>query len=62
MTFGDKLTTSGVEDGKPLQHVLDVGTGTGIWAIEYGETSLSSTNLAQLNIMPVKVDLLTTHQ
>lgn len=37
MTFGDKLTTYELGDKKAIQQVLDVGTGTGIWAIEFGE-------------------------
>ena len=35
MTFGNKLFTSSINATK-VQRVLDVGTGTGIWAIDYG--------------------------
>jgi methylase of polypeptide subunit release factors len=37
MTFGDRLSTYEPEEKKDLHNVLDIGTGTGIWAIEYGE-------------------------
>ncbi|KIV88712.1 hypothetical protein PV10_08370 [Exophiala mesophila] len=37
LTFGDRLTTVNFEEGKELQRVLDVGTGTGIWAIEFAD-------------------------
>ncbi|OCT52774.1 hypothetical protein CLCR_10205 [Cladophialophora carrionii] len=36
MTFGDRLTTYEPEQSKDIHNVLDIGTGTGIWAIEYG--------------------------
>jgi methylase of polypeptide subunit release factors len=37
MTFGDRLSTYEPEEKKNLHNVLDIGTGTGIWAIEYGK-------------------------
>ncbi|OAL18207.1 hypothetical protein AYO22_10785 [Fonsecaea multimorphosa] len=37
MTFSDKLSTCGVEKKRDLHHVLDVGTGTGIWSVEFGD-------------------------
>jgi ubiquinone/menaquinone biosynthesis C-methylase UbiE len=40
LTFGGKLFTSPIPKEKPLSRVLDVGTGTGIWAIDFGEPSV----------------------
>ena len=41
---------------KEPQEVLDIGTGTGIWAIEFGprhlHSSLSITNILQANRHP----------
>ncbi len=38
LTFENKLYLSPAgRDGKPLHRVLDVGTGTGIWAIDLGD-------------------------
>lgn len=37
LTFGDRLTTVNLDNEKEIHRVLDVGTGTGIWAIEFGE-------------------------
>jgi methylase of polypeptide subunit release factors len=42
MTFGDRLTTYEPEKKAAVHNVLDIGTGTGIWAIEYGESAMSS--------------------
>lgn len=39
LTLDFKLYLSPIADD--LQNVLDVGTGTGIWAIEFGTVSLS---------------------
>jgi ubiquinone/menaquinone biosynthesis C-methylase UbiE len=38
--FGNKLALAPVDD-IPLRNVLDIATGTGIWAIEFGIFSLS---------------------
>lgn len=35
MTFENKLSLVPLED-KQLHNVLDIGTGTGIWAIDFG--------------------------
>lgn len=35
MTLGDKLFLAPVT--KNLRHCLDIGTGTGIWAVDFGE-------------------------
>ncbi|KAJ9616935.1 hypothetical protein H2200_000655 [Cladophialophora chaetospira] len=37
MTFGDRLATHEPEKKKAIHNVLDIGTGTGIWSIEYGD-------------------------
>ncbi|OAP61884.1 hypothetical protein AYL99_04087 [Fonsecaea erecta] len=37
MTFNDRLSTCGVEKRRELHHVLDIGTGTGIWSVEFGD-------------------------
>jgi methylase of polypeptide subunit release factors len=34
LTLDDKLYLSPIKDN--VQNVLDIGTGTGIWAIEFG--------------------------
>ena len=39
VTLGDKLCLSPLSDG--AKRVLDLGTGSGIWSIEYGECPLS---------------------
>lgn len=37
MTFDGALHVCAAgKDGKPLQRVLDAGTGTGIWAMDFG--------------------------
>jgi len=38
MTLGRKLCLSPV--GENPQHVLDIGTGTGLWAMDFGSISL----------------------
>jgi hypothetical protein len=40
MTFDGNLFLSQFEEGR-VQRVLDVGTGTGVWAIDYGICSLA---------------------
>ncbi|KAE8454620.1 hypothetical protein EG329_000243 [Mollisiaceae sp. DMI_Dod_QoI] len=37
LTFGGKLFTTPIPKGKALNRVLDVGTGTGIWAIDFAD-------------------------
>lgn len=36
LTFGGKLTNCDIKNQNGSHRALDVGTGTGIWAIEYG--------------------------
>lgn len=40
MTFGDRLAVYEPDKKKAVHNVLDIGTGTGIWSIEYGERHL----------------------
>lgn len=37
LTFGGKLFTAPIPENKRLHHVLDIGTGTGIWAIDFAD-------------------------
>ena len=41
LTLNDKLFLAPIES-KHLQHVLDMGCGTGIWTINFGKTFLQS--------------------
>ncbi|KIW98998.1 uncharacterized protein Z519_00661 [Cladophialophora bantiana CBS 173.52] len=52
MTFGDRLSTCGVEDRRDLHYVLDVGTGTGIWSIEYVDRE----KVLGVDVSPVQPD------
>ncbi len=45
MTFDGKLYTANIPKGKVLHRVLDVGTGTGIWAIDFADAHPESTVL-----------------
>jgi methylase of polypeptide subunit release factors len=42
LTFGEKLFTCPAGSDKKLGRVLDAGTGTGIWAIDFGMYYTSS--------------------
>lgn len=37
LTFGDKLIIAPIPKEQVLHRVLDVGTGTGIWAIDFAD-------------------------
>lgn len=41
MLYDKRLFLTEFEDPKTVQRVLDVGTGTGIWAIDYGILQIS---------------------
>ena len=38
------------KDGKPLRRVLDVGTGTGIWSLDFGETGQATLSTMGYNV------------
>jgi len=40
LTYGGKLLTCPIDPNFQIHRVLDIGTGTGIWAIDYGEEFL----------------------
>ena len=43
LTFGGKLNIAPIEEIKGgIRNVLDIGTGTGIWAIDFGAKPLLS--------------------
>lgn len=39
MTFRGKLYICPAGQDKPLRRVLDIGTGTGIWAMDFGKST-----------------------
>lgn len=41
LTWGDQLATIDFDKSGGVHRVLDVGTGTGIWAIEWGNSPVS---------------------
>ena len=47
LTLDGKLNLAPISNP---QYVLDIGTGTGIWAIEYGETQIPKTRPVAANI------------
>ncbi|KAH6708972.1 S-adenosyl-L-methionine-dependent methyltransferase [Leptodontidium sp. MPI-SDFR-AT-0119] len=51
LTFDGKLFTSPIE--KPLHRVLDVGTGTGIWAIDFADEHPESEIIA-IDLSPIQ--------
>jgi hypothetical protein len=53
LTFGGKLFTAPVGDNKKFHNVLDVGTGTGIWAIDFGDEH-PETSVLGIDLSPSK--------
>jgi hypothetical protein len=41
LTYNGKLNLCPFEKDMPIHRVLDIGTGTGIWAIDYGGLFIS---------------------
>tara|TARA_R110002060_G_scaffold40370_4_gene51701 strand:+ start:553 stop:759 length:207 start_codon:yes stop_codon:yes gene_type:complete len=40
LSFNDKLVLAPIAEDE-IKHVLDIGTGSGIWPVEFGKSSLS---------------------
>jgi SAM-dependent methyltransferase len=55
LTFGGKLFTCPVE--KTMHRVLDIGTGTGIWAIEFGDEHPESAVIG-IDLSPIQPSFL----
>lgn len=53
LTFGGKLFTAPIPKEKKFDHVLDVGTGTGIWAIDFADEHPEATVLG-IDLSPSK--------
>lgn len=54
MLCQDQLFFAPIEDGN-LQNILDIGTGTGIWAIEMGD-QFPSANVMGIDLSPIQPD------
>jgi len=60
LTFDGKLHVAPIEELKGgIHNVLDIGTGTGIWAIDFGTESLLQTST--LEKLTLAEQLLLTH-
>ncbi|OHW94774.1 methyltransferase domain-containing protein [Colletotrichum incanum] len=53
LTMGNKLHLSPLDHKKPPQRVLDIGTGTGIWAIDFADDNPASTVIG-VDLSPVQ--------
>ncbi|CCF46425.1 methyltransferase [Colletotrichum higginsianum] len=53
LTMGNKLFLSPLDHEKPPQRVLDIGTGTGIWAIDFADDNPASTVIG-VDLSPVQ--------
>jgi ubiquinone/menaquinone biosynthesis C-methylase UbiE len=56
LTFGGKLYTAPIPKDQKLHRVLDVGTGTGIWAIDFGKyckAALLRSKLLLIDLQPM---------
>ncbi|KAK1966019.1 methyltransferase domain-containing protein [Colletotrichum sublineola] len=53
LTMGNKLHLAPLDRGKPPQRVLDIGTGTGIWAIDFADDNPASTVIG-VDLSPVQ--------
>jgi hypothetical protein len=55
LTFGGKLFTAPIPADQQLHRVLDVGTGTGIWAIDFGKELALQPNILLIGIQPMNI-------
>ncbi|RDW56506.1 S-adenosyl-L-methionine-dependent methyltransferase-19 [Coleophoma crateriformis] len=53
LTFGGKLFTAPIPKEKQLHNVLDVGTGTGIWAIDFADEH-PETKVIGVDLSPIQ--------
>ncbi|RDW58611.1 S-adenosyl-L-methionine-dependent methyltransferase-11 [Coleophoma cylindrospora] len=53
LTFGGKLFTAPISKEKRLHNVLDVGTGTGIWAIDFADEN-PETKVIGVDLSPIQ--------
>ena len=53
LTFGGRLFTAPIPKEKPLHRVLDVGTGTGIWAIDFADEH-PATEVLGIDLSPIQ--------
>jgi SAM-dependent methyltransferase len=53
LIFGGKLFTAPIPKDKVLHRVLDIGTGTGIWAIDFADDHPESTVLG-VDLSPIQ--------
>lgn len=53
LTFEGKLFTAPVGEGKKFHNVLDVGTGTGIWAIDFADEH-PETKVLGIDLSPIQ--------
>ncbi|KAF0635454.1 hypothetical protein FPSE5266_01987 [Fusarium pseudograminearum] len=61
LTLGGKLYLSPLQrDDKPLGRVLDAGTGTGVWAIDFADTH-PKTQVLGIDLSPIQPNFLPTN-
>ncbi|QPC76898.1 hypothetical protein HYE68_007650 [Fusarium pseudograminearum] len=61
LTLGGKLYLSPLQrDDKPLGRVLDAGTGTGVWAIDFADTH-TETQVLGIDLSPIQPNFLPTN-
>jgi ubiquinone/menaquinone biosynthesis C-methylase UbiE len=56
LTFGGKLYLCPFPEGKQIHRVLDVGTGTGIWAIDFADENLEA-HVLGVDLSPIQPQL-----
>ncbi|KAI1017179.1 hypothetical protein LB505_001973 [Fusarium chuoi] len=60
LTLGGKLFLSPIGDTKHLSRVLDAGTGTGVWAIDFADAH-SETEVIGIDLSPIQPNFLPTN-